>query len=266
LGLCQSLLWYSPLHDLPKACTPPDTFHRLCTYMFTCYPGQTFVFTSGSMLNGLMGCVSILIRNTLKIWLNSFGSIFTAEFLALHEALEAVGSLSLGKCLPYWESVLPEYNPRPTVPWFHPPTHHGAMHDLHCNRDFRKTSAWIPGHVFICGNEAADAVARDMAFKVPSYVVSRVWTLRLSSTVVYWQNYNRSGTTSRTTECEMWNQRYSHGGLLVALSAMTRLWWFGWVLATSDTQPSCVCETHTHTHTHPCVLLVMYNSLSDTSW
>jgi hypothetical protein len=56
-------------------------------------------------------------------------------------------------------------------PIFHPPPTLGAIHELSytLKQDFRITLAWIPGHVGISGNEAADMKARDSQFRVPWY-------------------------------------------------------------------------------------------------
>jgi hypothetical protein len=148
---------------------------------------------------------------------------------------------------------LPECSPRPTGPWFHPPTDLGAVHSLSCmlqtgfyyNLTMDTTPCrywWQP---------------RMPQYKAPWYLVSSVWTLKLSSVSVYWPNGNKTGTTPRATSCKMWNSFYSHGGILVAPSAVTRLWWFSWGLAL----PVC---PHTHLPcTHFNVLLSIKHILLD---
>jgi hypothetical protein len=152
------------------------------------------------------------IGDTLKFWMNSFSSIFTAEFHAFCKAHEAVDNLLPGKFLPYWKSVLPKHNARSTDSWFYLPTL-VAMHDLHCNHNFRVTLAWIPGHVFICGNKAVGALTRDAT--VEGTLVPCV--LRVPCVDESWRNGNKSGAMPWASGYEMWNQWYTHGGHLLAL-------------------------------------------------
>jgi hypothetical protein len=84
------------LCDLPKVCTPPDTFHRFCTEMFTHCLDHTGVFTDGYLMNGSTGCVFILSGRAFKYWLNSFSSSFTSKLLPLYNTLEAAGNLLPG--------------------------------------------------------------------------------------------------------------------------------------------------------------------------
>jgi hypothetical protein len=90
---------------LGEQCTPSDTFHRLCTEMFTHYPDYTVVFTDGSVANRLTGFALILNGKLFKFQLNIFCSVFTAELLASCKALGTVYNLPLGKVLLCMDSL-----------------------------------------------------------------------------------------------------------------------------------------------------------------
>jgi hypothetical protein len=85
------------LCNLPKACTPTDTFRRLCSETHTI--SITVIFTDGSLMNGLTDCVFILNGKAFKFQLNSFRSICTVELLALCKAFESMGNLLPGTFL-----------------------------------------------------------------------------------------------------------------------------------------------------------------------
>jgi ribonuclease HI len=73
--------------------------------MLSHYPGDTVVFTDGSVMNGSTGCAFILDSQASKFRLNRFRSIFSAELFALWKALEAVGYQPPGQFLLFTDSL-----------------------------------------------------------------------------------------------------------------------------------------------------------------
>jgi ribonuclease HI len=153
------------LFVLPKACTSPDTYRRLFSEMLSQYPEYTVMFTDGSLMNGSTGCAFILNAQASKFRPNRFSSISSAELFALWKALEAVGYQPPGQfllCTDSLSTIQGLQSPSLTHPFIQELCL--SCHSLF-KRGFDIAVSWIPGHVGISGNEAADAAARDATFQ-----------------------------------------------------------------------------------------------------
>jgi ribonuclease HI len=112
-------------------------------------------------MNGSTGCAFILNAQAFKFRLNPFSSIFSAELVALWKALLAVSYQPPGQFLLCTDSLIAIQGLQsPSLT--HPLVLELCMscHSLF-KRGFNITLSWIPGHVGISCNEAADAAARD---------------------------------------------------------------------------------------------------------
>ena len=142
-----------------KANTTANIFRSLFASHRSHYHNYIDIYTDGSKTNNVVGC-GIVCRNTvLSYRLPAFYSVFSAEFLAIETALKlissyshrhfiiytdsksALDSLQSNSCSSSFISVLQLYN------------------DL-CNKGFHILFCWVPAHVGIKGNEAADKAAK----------------------------------------------------------------------------------------------------------
>ena len=120
----------------------------------------TFIYTDGSKDNDRVGCAAIINNISIKQRLSSKASIFTAESKAIDLALDAIGEsdndyfIIFSDSLSVFVSLENKKLNNPLVV--------NLLHKLHLLSIAQKTIffCWIPSHIGIRSNEAADVAAK----------------------------------------------------------------------------------------------------------
>ena len=133
-----------------------QTFQEHC---YLQHRGQDHLFTDGSK-DSHLACAAVFGHRVRTKKINSNGSIFTAELLAILEALYLIRESNCPDAVIFSDSksalqAISNYkNPHPVITkifeW---------LSELHA-RQKRVTLCWVPSHINVDGNEAADRAAR----------------------------------------------------------------------------------------------------------
>ena len=129
------------------------------------------IFTDGSKSQEGTGCAAITTIATRKRSLDNKASIYTAELIAIQEALNIIEETNFPKNIIYSDSKssilgIMKYSP----------TNHiiqqiqEQINRIKNNRDVNITLCWIPAHVGVAGNELADQAAKDASMQQPEEV------------------------------------------------------------------------------------------------
>ena len=147
------------------------------------YSDYTFIYTDGSDNNESVACAFYSHQSTQSLKLNSSLSVFSAEKLAIYNALQYVNSARVKKTvicsdsLSDLESLSNLYSTDALTIKIQLLVHR-LLH-----RNFQLIFCWVPGHVGILGNELADWAAKEATLRpssditlVPVHVTKRCLT------------------------------------------------------------------------------------------
>ena len=164
----QSTSFILNLKRFNKDRTPAEVYKKL---FVECTNSNYFhdwdqIFTDGSKsINGCSFAVTNKIGEIISVGLlPEYCSIFTTEMFALHKAIlhcyESEGSFII--CTDSYSAIEAVRNPNNCS------IHVRRIRDLLINQSSRIKIMWIPSHVGIIGNEAADSIAKN-GFKYPVF-------------------------------------------------------------------------------------------------
>ena len=183
------------LSSLSKKDTPSPVFIQKFNEIKNEHSYCTPIYTDGSKDNDRVGCGTIIDNSSFKQRLPSNASIFTAEVTAIDLALDAITESDDDHFIIYSDSLsvlLSLHNMKldnPLILKFLEKLHHLSCAHKTINL------CWIPSHIGIRGNEAADMAAKESlnlditASQVPytdlkchiNHFISNKWQERWSS-------------------------------------------------------------------------------------
>ena len=149
----------NPFINFDRSNTAANIYASLFASHCSEYHNYIDVYIDGSKSNNLVGCGIICKNTVLSYRLPTFFSVFSAEFLAVELALKLISSYSHKYFIIYTDSrsVLEMLQSNSCSPSFI--TVLQLYNELH-NKGFHIVFCWVPAHVSIKGNEAADKAAK----------------------------------------------------------------------------------------------------------
>ena len=149
------------LSDLSKKNTPPHVYIQKFNEIKDQHSYCTQIYTDGSKDNDKVGCGAIFNNISIQQRLPSCASIFTAEVTAINLALDAIAESDDDYFIIFSDSLsvlLSLHNKKLDNPLILKLLQ--KLHHLSCAH---KTVhfCWIPSHIGIRGNEAADVAAKE---------------------------------------------------------------------------------------------------------
>ncbi|XP_055944710.1 uncharacterized protein LOC129975641 [Argiope bruennichi] len=151
----------NPFYKFDKSVTSPVVFQQLFSSHRCLYSSHLPFFTDGSKSEEYVGCGIVTPSHTLSYRLHKYNSVYTAELVAISCALQEISPATQHNVIIYTYSMsaletLSHYNNR---------MHPEAFKILYCLQKLQKkgcniTFCWVPSHVGISGNEAADSAAK----------------------------------------------------------------------------------------------------------
>ncbi|XP_076037736.1 uncharacterized protein LOC143023118 [Oratosquilla oratoria] len=123
---------------------------------------QFFFYTDGSKSQDGVGCAVVSDSTVLKRKLPDFSSVFTAEVLAVSNALKFVfNSVPCGRNVVFTDSMSVLSSVNNLLP------HHFLVQEIqewliliNNRKKIKVNFCWVPSHVGVTGNEKADAAAK----------------------------------------------------------------------------------------------------------
>ena len=155
----KSISYINPFKNFDKSNTTANIYISLFSSHRSQYHNYIDIYTDGSKANNLVGC-GIVCKNTILSYrLPTFFSVFSAEFLAVELALKLISSYSYRHFIIYTDSksVLEALHSNSCSPSFISVL---QLYNELCNKGFNILFCWVPAHVGIKGNEAADKAAK----------------------------------------------------------------------------------------------------------
>ena len=151
--------YMNPFTNFDKSDTTADIYLSLFAFHRSQYHKYIDIYTDGSKINNLVGCGIVCGNTTLSYRLPAFFSVYSAEFLAVELALNLISSYSHKHFIIYTDSrsVLETIHSNSCSPSF---TSVLQLYDKLCKKGFNILFCWVPAHVGIKGNEAADKAAK----------------------------------------------------------------------------------------------------------
>ena len=158
------------LTSLKKGTTPPTAYKQAFLELSESYDGYTHIFTDGSKINEKSAAAAIVgknLRDPLSCRLPDHSSIYSAELQAILLALKHVHYLEKRKFLVLSDSL------SVLQALCHLKTDHPLLSPIFeilfklKNEDKLIVFVWVPSHVDIKGNEAADQTAKQALSKTP---------------------------------------------------------------------------------------------------
>ncbi|GFU04143.1 RNase H domain-containing protein [Trichonephila clavipes] len=164
--------YINPYTTYSKSAIAPVTFQHIFAYHRSRYSDYFPIYRDLSKRTDYVGCGVVMEDNRRGYQLDNCCSVFTAEAITLHLALQLIDPQTARKYCIYTDSmsvleVIENYNDR---------CHHvvcdiiditSRLHGKGCDIQF----CWIPSHVGITGNEQADLVARSETTELPLTVL-----------------------------------------------------------------------------------------------
>jgi len=150
------------LSKMEKAITDPQTFKQTFSAITETYADHTFIYTDGSKSDDAVGCAFYSTEGTGSHRLDDDASIFTAESSAISKALILAEKtrknkiLILSDSLSVLTSLCNFYCADPRVVDIL-----DGVNRLFFSKNKQVSFLWIPSHVGIQGNEAADRLAKE---------------------------------------------------------------------------------------------------------
>ena len=168
----RSLTYHSPPHTLPvphlcdgimstnKSSMPPSALRNLCVRHIALHENLLPVYTDGSKSADGVGYAALFHDRTLSGRLPPAASIFTAELRAILPAVAYMMRLHTHTFVLYsdsksaLQSICNPFSPHPLVREVH------RWLRMLYSRGNQLTFCWVPAHVGVAGNEAADREAQ----------------------------------------------------------------------------------------------------------
>ena len=143
-----------------KRCTSPDTYNALFLELRARHDDAEFIFTDGSKIGEQTSCAFVYDRFTYSQRLTDNASIFTAEIKAIYLALKRI------KLCPSQRHFVICSDSLSVLQCLHSGLLHNSMlvkvlHEYHSLPDNQVSFMWLPSHMDIPGNEAADKAAKE---------------------------------------------------------------------------------------------------------
>lgn len=183
----------NPFNYHPKSHTPDAIFQQTFFEHRQAYENCIAVYTDGSKSTQHVGSAAVIGNLTLQEKIHPESTVFTAEIHAICLALEYISKQSDRNYIIYSDSkscldALQNFSHKA-----HPLVKNCfSLCTLLLDRGFRIVFSWIPGHVGIAGNEAADVAAKTAAtpatdnFLALSDIKAAIWSAILSSWQEQW--------------------------------------------------------------------------------
>ena len=148
------------LAEHAKKCTSPDVYNALYRELVANYVDTEFIFTDGSKIDDKTSCAFVYDRFTYGQRLTDKASIFTAEIKAIHLALKRI------KLRPCHRKFVICSDSLSVLQCLHTGLLHNSMlvkvlQEYHSLPGHQVSFMWLPSHVNIPGNEAADKAAKE---------------------------------------------------------------------------------------------------------
>lgn len=144
-----------------KANTSDDVFRHLFAVHREEYSDYLDIYTDGSKSNNVVGCAYVCQNVTISHSLSLVCSTFTAEIIAIKEALTYIKNRNYKKCIIYTDSK----STLDAINSFH--QLNSLLSDIQRLHKHLTSSGvsilfcWVPSHVGIKGNELADKAAKE---------------------------------------------------------------------------------------------------------
>ena len=148
-----------PFKHFDKANTTADVFRSLFASRQSHYHNYIDIYTDDSKTNNLVGCGIVCMNTILSYRLPPFFSVFTPEFFAVETALKLISSYSHKHFIIYTDSrsVIDSLQSLSCSPSFLSVL---QLYNELINKGFHIHFCWVPAHIGIRGNEAADKATK----------------------------------------------------------------------------------------------------------